>query len=48
MEDKSKHVPNQELSLIQETFIPIEQVNNPLSINIEPVQLVQSKPIELV
>ncbi len=50
MEDKRKldfeQVPNQKPLLIQETFAPIEHVNNPLPTKIKLIQLVQSKPIE--
>jgi hypothetical protein len=49
MEDKNEHdferVTNQEPSLVQETYVPIEQVNNPLPTCTKLVQLVQPKPI---
>ncbi len=50
MEDQSEfdfeQVPNQEPLPIQETFIPTKQASNPLLTRTEPVQLVQTKPIE--
>ncbi len=50
MEDRNEHdfkqVTNQEPLLVQETFVPTKQISNSLPTNIEPVQLVQSKPIQ--
>lgn len=52
MEDKCKldfeQKLNQKLSHVQENYTPTNQVSNSLPTSIELVQLVQSKPFELI
>jgi hypothetical protein len=52
MEDRNKydyeHVTNQEPSLVQHFFAPIEHVNNMLPIGTELIQPVQSKLVQLI
>jgi hypothetical protein len=43
-----EQVQNQGPLLVQETFAPTEQANNPLSINTKSIQPIQPKPIKPV